>query len=131
MPILNRKKAAHIELRLPPSSAPAFLERNLSFDLEDLMSDQTFDRKQCAVPAVPVSAFDFDVLKSALRQLAAEEHDPATLRYRAYQLAMDLCPGHVFSDEMIDALTAAAQGGNRPANHSCSRLEAIRGLLFC
>lgn len=57
----------------------------------------------------PISAFDFDVIRSVMEKFASTgTTDPDDLRQLARTIAEDYCPGEVYSDEMIDVLVSAA-----------------------
>jgi len=57
----------------------------------------------------PISAFDFEVIQSVMKQFAAAgTTEPDELRQLARTIAKDYCPNEAHSDEMIDALVRAA-----------------------
>lgn len=63
-----------------------------------------------------VSAFDFDILQSALRNASGNEREPEKLRHMAYELASALCPDQPFPEEMIDMMLARLQGSDDAAD---------------
>lgn len=65
-----------------------------------------------------VSAFDFDILQSALRNASAEEREPEKLRHMAYELASALCPGQSLSEETINMLLARLHRSDAAADEA-------------